>query len=207
MVRRDRRGAAMEPSLRVPGRAAGRIRPHGRSNPVARSPGSSAVSSYSDSALQPRAADFGIEIVGPMPYYRFIYPVPPPSLSNLVYDFQHRYRYGRDPSSYTQRMKEATDRWRESAASGLTSLSYRRGPGFLIVNDRRPGLEEADYEFEDVEAKIYLACDAGATVERIRSLLLVEDDGAPETDEIQEFVDDLVSARLMYREGNSYLSL
>jgi hypothetical protein len=124
-----------------------------------------------------------------------------------VYDFQHRYRDGRDPSSYTQRMKEATDRWRESAASGLKSLSYRRGPGFLIVNDRRPGLEEADYEFEDVEAKIYLACDAGATVERIRSLLLVEDDGAPETDEIQEFVDDLVSARLMYREGNSYLSL
>src|SRR6516165_8918661 len=154
-----------------------------------------------------RAADFGIEIVGPMPYYRFLYPVPPPSLSNLVYDFQHRYRDGRDPSSYTQRMKEATDRWRESAASGLKSLSYRRGPGFLIVNDRRPGLEEADYEFEDVEAKIYLACDAGATVERIRSLLLVEDDGAPETDEIQEFVDDLVSARLMYREGNSYLSL
>src|SRR5262245_14428420 len=154
-----------------------------------------------------RAADFGIEIVGPMPYYRFIYSVPPPSLSNLVYDFQHRYRDGRDPSSYTQRLKEATDRWRTSAASGLKSLSYRRGPGFLIVNDRRPGLEEADYEFEDVEAKIYLACDAGATVERIHSLLLAEDDDAPEADEIQEFIDDLVSARLMYREGNSYLSL
>jgi len=154
-----------------------------------------------------RAGDFGIEIVGPMPYYRFLYPVPPASLSNLVYDFDHRYRDGRDPSSYTARAKEATERWRESAASSLKSLSYRRGPGFLIVNDRRPGFDEADYEFEDIEAKIYLACDAGATVERIRSLLLADNDDAPEAHEIREFLDDLVDARLMYREGNSYLSL
>jgi hypothetical protein len=154
-----------------------------------------------------RAADFGIEIVGPMPYYRFLYPVPPASLGNLVYDFEHRYRDGRDPSSYTPRVKEAIERWRESAASGgLKSLSYRRGPGFLIVNDRRPGLDEADYEFEDVEAKIYLACDAGATVERIRALLSADDD-APEADEIREFLDELVDARLLYREGNAYLSL
>jgi ribosomal peptide maturation radical SAM protein 1 len=154
-----------------------------------------------------RSADFGIEIVGPMPYYQFLYPVPPASLSNLVYDFQHRYRDGRDPSSYTQRLKDAVDRWRELAELGLKSLSYRRGPGFLIVSDRRPGLEEADYEFEDIEAKIYLACDAGITIEQIRSILLAEGDDAPETDEIQEFVDGLVSTRLMYREGNSYLSL
>lgn len=153
------------------------------------------------------AADFGIEIVGPMPYYRYLYPVDDASLRNLVYDFEHRYVDGRDPSAYTGKLGAAIKQWRDVAANAYRSLSYRRGPGFLVVSDRRPGFEESDYQFDGVEAEIYLACDAGTTPERIRAQLAATDEDAPDVEEIREFLDELVDSKVMYREGNSYLSL
>jgi ribosomal peptide maturation radical SAM protein 1 len=153
------------------------------------------------------ALDFGIEIVGPMPYYRFLYPVDDTSLRNLVYDFEHRYLDGRDPSTYTGNLAEAIKQWRDVADSAYRSLSFRRGPGFLVVNDRRPGFEKADYQFDGIEAEIYLACDAGTTPERIRAQLPADGDDTPDVDEIREFLDELVDSKVMYREGNSYLSL
>ena len=75
-----------------------------------------------------KAADFGIEIVGPMPYYRFLYPmIDQTSLQNLVYDFDHRYQDGRDPSSYAGKLGEAITQWRAAAEKAYKSLSYRRG--------------------------------------------------------------------------------
>ena len=103
--------------------------------------------------------------------------------ANIVYDFYNRHRDRRDPSTYTQKLGETIKRWREVAESGYRSLTYRRGPGFLVVNDRRPGFEKADYQFADVEAKIYLACDAGTTAERIHAQLSADDDDPPDVDE------------------------
>jgi ribosomal peptide maturation radical SAM protein 1 len=154
-----------------------------------------------------KAADFGIEIVGPMPYYRYLYPIDETSLRNLVYDFDHRYQDGRDPSTYAGKLGEAITQWRAVAEKAYRSLSYRRGPGFLIVNDRRPGFEKTDYQFDGIEARIYLACDAGATAERIHAQLCADGDDPPDLDEIREFLDELVDNKVMYREGNAYLSL
>ena len=154
-----------------------------------------------------RAAEFGLQLTGPMPYYRYLYAVTPALLSNIAYDFGHRYDDGRDPENYTQGLREAVEAWRESNKTGFGSLRYRRGPGFLIVQDRRPGLETADYRFEGTEAEIYLACDAGATPAELYRLLAKDNDDTPDTDEIKEFLDKLVEARLMYCEENCYLSL
>jgi ribosomal peptide maturation radical SAM protein 1 len=154
-----------------------------------------------------KAADFGIEIVGPMPYYRYLYAVDETSLRDLVYDFDHRYQDGRDPSTYTDKLGEAIKQWRAVAEKAYRSLSYRRGPGFLIVNDQRPGFEKADYQFDGIEAKIYLACDAGATAERVHAQLSADGDDPPDLDDIREFLDELVDNKVMYREGNAYLSL
>jgi ribosomal peptide maturation radical SAM protein 1 len=153
-------------------------------------------------------AEFGLELVGPMPYYRFLYSVPADALTNLAYDFEHRYLDGRDPASYTAGLGEAVARWRASNEPGFGSLSYHRGPGFLIVRDRRPGLEPADYQFDGIEAKIFLACDAGATVDAVRAQLAVDaDETPPESEEIKEFLEELVEARLVYHEANRFLSL
>jgi ribosomal peptide maturation radical SAM protein 1 len=152
------------------------------------------------------AAQFGIEIVGPEPYYRFLYPVDEATLRDIVYDFEHRYADGRDPASYTGTLGAAIDKWRSAGAAAYRSLAYRRGPGFVIVEDRRPGFEKTDYQFDGDEALIYLACDAGATPEQIYALLKGGED-PPDVEEIREFLDELVESKIMFREGNLYLAL
>jgi hypothetical protein len=76
-----------------------------------------------------------------------------------------------------------------------------------MVEDRRAGLEPADYTFNDIEAKIYLACDAGITPDQLSTKFAADGDEELDAEEIEEYLDDLVRARLMYREGNCFLSL
>jgi ribosomal peptide maturation radical SAM protein 1 len=153
-----------------------------------------------------RATEFGLQLTGPMPYYQFLYDVPADLLTNLAYDFAHRYDDGRDPELYTKGVRAAVEKWRASSKEGFGSLRYRRGPGFLNVHDRRPGIEPADYYFEGAEAKIYLGCDAGASPSELCTQLATEGEDL-ELAEITEFLDELVIARLMYREDNRYLAL
>jgi ribosomal peptide maturation radical SAM protein 1 len=154
-----------------------------------------------------RAADFGLELTGPEPQYRFLYPVSPEALTNIAYDFGHRYLDGRDPHTYAARTREAVQRWRSAGCSALGSLFYRCGPGFIIIEDRRPGIEPADYRFDGVEARIYLGCDGGATPAALIKALGVDGEDSFDEQEIEEYLNELVAARLVYREGNSFLSL
>jgi len=145
--------------------------------------------------------------LGPLPHYRFLYSVPSEKLSDLAYDFEYRYADGRDPQTYAKALGEAIEHWREVKVRAAKSLSYRRGPGFLIVQDRRPGFETADYRFDGAEAKICLACDAGATAAEIYRQFVAEGDDAIDVVEIENYLKKLVEARLMYREGKAFLSL
>lgn len=154
-----------------------------------------------------KASEFGLEIVGPQPHYKFLYSVSPDVLANLAYAFEHRYSDGRDPKTYTKDLENAVARWREVAPHSAGTLAYRRGPGFLLVHDRRPGLEPADYRFDDVEAKIYLACDAGNTAAQIYRQLVAEGEDSLDAEEIERYLEELVDVKLMYREGKSFLSL
>jgi ribosomal peptide maturation radical SAM protein 1 len=154
-----------------------------------------------------RPGAFGLQIVGPQGQYQFLYAIPPEALSNLAYVFEHRYVDGRDPETYTKELAEAVARWRELAPRAKGTLFYRRGPGFLLIQDRRPGLETADYRFDGVEAKIYLACDAGTTASEIHRQLVAEGDENVGTEEIERYLQELVDAKLLYREGKSFLSL
>jgi ribosomal peptide maturation radical SAM protein 1 len=154
-----------------------------------------------------RPAEFGIELTGPLPQYRFLYSVPSEALTNLAYDFEHRYLDGRDPETYVTGLRDAVARWRQFSEDDPGYLCYRRGPGFLSVEDRRAGLESADYRFDGIEEKIYLACDAGATAQHLSIQLGMNGEEELDPQEIEEYLDELVQARLMYREGNCFLSL
>ena len=77
----------------------------------------------------------------------------------------------------------------------------------MLVHDRRPGLEPADYRFDGVEAKIYLACDAGNTAAQIYRQLTAEGERGLDASGIERYLEELVDVRLMYREGKSFLSL
>ena len=53
------------------------------------------------------------------------------------------------------------------ADTGGWKPPVRRGPDFLVVRDRRPTVEPADYTLSESEARIYLACEDGASVAEV----------------------------------------
>jgi hypothetical protein len=75
------------------------------------------------------------------------------------------------------------------------------------VQDRRPGLKAADYRFDGIEARIYLACDAGTSAAQIYSQIVAEGDSSLDLLAIETYLQELVEAKLMYREGKNFLSL
>jgi ribosomal peptide maturation radical SAM protein 1 len=154
-----------------------------------------------------RPMEFGLVLAGPEPYYRYLYDVPEAILCNLAYDFEHGYQDGRDPHTYTGAVAAAVKRWRELAVSARGTLSYRRGPGFLMVNDRRPGFEPADYRFEGAEALIYLRCDEGASAATLHASLIESGHREFDEDQIEEYLDELCAQWLVLREGKVFLSL
>jgi hypothetical protein len=154
-----------------------------------------------------RPAELGLEIVGPLPYYRLIYGVEEPTLTQLASWFEYRHADGRDPERHVEPARQAIERWQASREMGYRSLRYRRGPGFLVIRDRRPGLESADYTLDEVEAHIYLACDDGATPAAACEAARAAGSTDLSVNEVRDFLDGLVESRLVHREDGRYLSL
>jgi ribosomal peptide maturation radical SAM protein 1 len=154
-----------------------------------------------------RPREFGLELAGPLPYYRHIYELDDATLAQLAYAFDYRYLDGRDPETYVEPVRAAVERWQASRAAGFRSLRYRRGPGFLVIRDRRPNLDPADYSFGEDEARIYLACDDGATATAAWEAVRVHGSAELTVEDVQEFLDELVASRLVYQENGRYLSL
>ena len=155
-----------------------------------------------------RPAEYGLEVSGPLPWYRLVYPVDDATLADLAYNFDYRHADGRDPEVYVRPVREAIEAWQAAnAAGGYRALRYRRGPGFLVIQDRRPNLESADYSFSEREARLVLACEDGATAAEAHQSLEQADRADLDVDDVEEFLDDLVASRLMYEEDGRYLAL
>jgi ribosomal peptide maturation radical SAM protein 1 len=154
-----------------------------------------------------RPAEFGLEVLGPAPWYRLVYPVDEATLGELAYNFDYRHADGRDADAYVGPLRTAIEAWQGATVSGYRTLRYRRGSGFLVVHDRRPGLEPADYTFSEREARVFLACEDGATAAEAHAALPPHHAAELDVEEVQEFLDELVTSRLMYEEGGRYLAL
>jgi hypothetical protein len=154
-----------------------------------------------------RPAEYGLQVVGPRLWHRFVYDVDEATLTDLAYTFEYRHLDGRDPEAYTTVLRRAIETWRAQWPSAYRSLRYRRGPGFLVVYDRRPGLEAADYMFEEHEAQIYLACEDGATAAQVWAGLGPAGTTDLDVDDVTEFLDELVELRLVFEENGRYLAL
>ena len=153
-----------------------------------------------------RPREYGLEITGPKPYYRFIYPTDEATLNDLAYQFDYRYDDGRQPETYITALRESLEAWRNDFAAGA-NLSFRRGPGFLLINDRRPSLGGCNYTLRESEAKVYLSCDAGATPMAIWKTLQIDGETEISLEDIVDFLQQMTALRLMYEEDGQYLSL
>jgi ribosomal peptide maturation radical SAM protein 1 len=153
-----------------------------------------------------RPFEHGIEIIGPRLYYSHVFPEGM-ELNDLAYFFRHDYLDGRDPNAYVAPMRPALAAWHEAYQKSRGGLRYRRGPNFLRITDRRTNLGLADYTLDEDEARIYLACDAGATPAAVQRKLAARGLRAPDPDAITRFLDGMVARRLAYVEDGRYLSL
>lgn len=168
------------------------------------------VQRFSPYHFEANSKKWGYELVGPMKHYPFLYQTDRETLMDLVYEFEYRYTDGRVPTDYAANLIKEIKGWREmftAAQSSRGTLKYRCGPGFMIIRDRRPNLEAYDYQLDHTQSEIYLACDAGAKLPAIVKHLA--NSGAPlcEVGQIEEFLAELVKARLVYEEDGTYLSL
>jgi ribosomal peptide maturation radical SAM protein 1 len=152
-----------------------------------------------------RPGDYGVEITGPKSFYRLIYPCDEDALNDLAYSFKYTYQDGREPHAYAASTMKSIEDWRENYPKSI--LSYRCGPGFLIINDGRPGLGGYEHTLGEVEAKVYLACDSGATSKAVWNALQADGDFDISLEDVEEFLDDMVELKLMYEEEGLYLSL
>jgi ribosomal peptide maturation radical SAM protein 1 len=161
-----------------------------------------------------RPGDFGIVPLGPRRDFRFVYPadrVDEATLAEIVYSFEFSHADGRDPEAYTSALQRAIRAWQANGRAAIGTLRYRRGPGFLVVTDRRPGVEATEYRLDEAEAEIYLACEEGATAEEACRAARPRDDGATvpklSTAEVEDFLEQLVETRLACKVDGRYLAL
>jgi ribosomal peptide maturation radical SAM protein 1 len=154
-----------------------------------------------------RPEEYGLRNAGPARYYGLVYPITDSALlDDLAYQFEYEYLDGRVPETYVAPLKKALVAWRENFPRTRNSLTYQRGPGYLIIEDGRFEGDDLRFTLEGDEAEIYLACDAGSTPEQIASRL-GKSGASRSPDEIREFLETLVERRLVYREGGRFLSL
>jgi ribosomal peptide maturation radical SAM protein 1 len=149
---------------------------------------------------------FGLKLKGPVSYYKFIYQTDEATLKNLAYDFEFSYSDDKQ-LDYVEPLKAAVRAWRRDWKSRSGFLHYERGLDFLRISDNRPNLNNAHYTFKKTEAEIYLACDAGATPEQIRRHLSASLNINLKIEEIEAFLIQLVNSKLIFKEGDVYLSL
>ena len=126
---------------------------------------------------------------------------------DLAYSFEYRLLEGPDSESYIGSLRGQLDTWRTNQSTGYRALRYRRGPGFLVIQDRRPNLESADYSLDDVEARLYLACENGASASEALNEVRADSQSGIDLEDVHQFFDELMGLRLLFEEDGRYLAL
>ncbi len=101
----------------------------------------------------------------------------------------------------------ATELWKQDAEKNYRKLTVKRGPDFVQVVDGCSNGKGGTYTLDGVAGEAYLACERGATPHRVWSTLSPEyQSGGTEAD-VKDFLDQMVSMRLVFEENGHYLSL
>lgn len=153
------------------------------------------------------SADFGLTRVRPLSTYRYLYPFDEESLQRIAYYFDFDYEPEIDPTGYAAEVIAYARDWKAKPETG-TLCSSRHPDGSLSIVDTRSdttvgtlvlaGLEQAAYEFCDT-------LHTGASV--IAHLRHSFPDVAFSDQRVYDFLESLVSNRLMVTDGTNYLSL
>lgn len=153
-----------------------------------------------------QASEFGLTEVRPFALYRHLYPLPPERVANLAYFFEYRHADGRQPETYLGDTLAKVAAWKANAGGDLV-MHDGDGPHLALV-DTRPGREPRRYHLTELNREVYELCgeirSRGTVLAHLRRKL---GDEAPVEVGLDAFLDQMVTERLMLREGDQYLSL
>jgi ribosomal peptide maturation radical SAM protein 1 len=151
-------------------------------------------------------ARFGIKKVFNHPFYSRLFP--PEILQALVLMLQDARGGLKAQEQLWRPVKRAVKAWNKAYASHHGSakskpiLSYLDGGDILMIFERRYGAEDMTHRLKGASREIYLLCEqhrpAGEIVGRFARL---------GEEKVLPFLNMMVGKKLMFREGDSYLSL
>ncbi len=147
------------------------------------------------------AESFGLAEIRPFSMYASVYPFPTESVANLAYFFEYKYADGRDPKRYMQPVIEQVQEWKSH--TGDLIKRYSTDPELMLEDTRTPGAPRY-YPFNGIQRQIYDFCDEIQSSSGIAEFAATRG-AAPAS--VDPFLEQLVSERLMLREGSQYLSL
>jgi ribosomal peptide maturation radical SAM protein 1 len=150
---------------------------------------------------------FGVEVLGPYASRRFVYDLPERELAQMEYFFDFEYKDRRDPNAYAETFVEACRQWRELWQRDFRSLHYHETSSGLRICDSRSIGNAGVFELGHAEARVYLGCDAGTTLRGAWESLSEEDQRRVGVQDVARFLQELVEQRLVFAEGEYYLSL
>jgi hypothetical protein len=151
-------------------------------------------------------ARFGIKKVFNHPFYSRLFP--PEILQALVLMFQDARGGLKAQEQLWRPVKRAVKAWNKAYASLHSSakskpiLSYLDGGDILMIFERRYGAEDMTHRLKGASREIYLLCEQhrppGEIVGRFARI---------GEEKVLPFLNMMVGKKLMFREGDSYLSL
>lgn len=149
---------------------------------------------------------FGLEITGVPLTYRMCFPLQHTKLLDFATVFEFRYLDGRNPKNYSRSLRQEIEKWRKTYQKSKNSLIFYRVGDCITVIDRRSTLSPSLYKFGPHESRVYAHCLDVTSLETITRDPILNRGGFTATD-IEEFCDLLVTARLVFREGDQLLGL
>jgi hypothetical protein len=152
-------------------------------------------------------AEFGLLNVRPIAPYKYLYPFDAGCLQRIAYYFDHDYAPGVDPRGSAEEVINYVREWQQNPEAGMLCYTYRED-GALVLLDSRSGRTMPELALTGLEKAAYEYCNdlrsAGAVARHLREVF---PDVQFADRQVIDFLDSLVSNRLMVSDGSHYLSL
>jgi ribosomal peptide maturation radical SAM protein 1 len=158
-----------------------------------------------DSPYHRGPANRGIRALAPLAAYRYLFPFDEGRLAQIAYAFDHECDTDWAPPAATERVERAVHAWRDATFAGSLWRDGCEG-GRIRLRDARPGAASQVIELDELESRLYEACE---DIARWSELVGISDTFAPgKADDVaRKIMESLVARRLVVRSGERFLSL
>ncbi len=152
-----------------------------------------------------RPDQYGVRITGPGEAYPYVYDGERLDLMKVAYDFEFETERKIDPALVAE-LRETVAEWKgRHQSDNLPFLIYTRSLDFVTVYDNRRLDGDLKFRLEGVAAKVLVyCCPAARSLEQIRKHLEGEEEPC---EELEIYIQDLQSRKLVYEEKGKYLAL